>query len=107
MVSQKIKLLKRAADQKFGEAAADYRAVLNRIENNTLSYRNSLIHGAFIATWAEERLIQGKLGQSLTDFTAGMKPTDYAALQQEIQVVDSLAGELISTLPDLDSKPKS
>lgn len=107
LISQKIKLLKRSADQQFGTViAAPYRAVLNKVEN-TLTFRNSLVHGAFVATWAAQGLVQGKLGQSLTDLTAGMEPIGHDSLQQEIQTVDSLASELISAFRDLDSKPKS
>jgi hypothetical protein len=106
MVSQKIKLVMRAADQKFGEAiAAPYRAVLNKIIKRPLEFRNTLVHGAFISTWAEKSL-QGKLGRSLTDLTDGMEPMDYATVQRESRLLDDLAAELIAALPD-DPKPSS
>jgi hypothetical protein len=107
-VAQKIKLLRRAVEQKVGSAATEtYRSVLNKIDG-TLSFRNTLVHGAFIATWAAEGLLQGKLGQSLTELAAGMEPITYDSVQEQTQLLDALADDLIAAFPALpEPKPKS
>ena len=102
LVSQKIKLVRRAAVQKFGEdKCSRYRAVLNKIDKAT-EFRNTLVHGAF--TNDDERgYLLGKLGHSLTDMDKGLEPIGYARVQEEARTVDALAAELIAALRNLQT----
>jgi hypothetical protein len=106
LVSQKIKILRRAALEKMGEERSNqYRTVLNKIDKLT-EFRNTLVHGAFIEDH-EKGDLHGKLGRSLTEFDKGFEVIDYVRVQKEGETVDALAGELIAALLVCDFKPNS
>jgi hypothetical protein len=72
--------------------------VLNNFEKQ-IEFRNTMLHGAFIAGGVGIGTLHGKLGKSLSKLTEGMEPINYKKLRDEIEVLESLGADLISAFP--------
>lgn len=102
---QKVKLLRRTAQQKFPKKSEAYCALLNRADKINRA-RNNLLHGSFASDGKSSEL-RGRLGETLTNFDAGLQETGFADLQEASLAIDEVSAALISSLPELSDSPSS
>jgi hypothetical protein len=93
-ISQKIKILRRAVIQAYGEEkSAAIRSILNAIVTAS-EFRNDLLHGTFLIEAGGASTLQGKLGQSLTDPLHGLESINYSQVQKATDDIAQAAGSL-------------
>jgi len=106
-ISQKIKTVRRAARETFGDEGARWlalRPVLKDMDT-ALEFRNDLAHGAFLREGGGAGMKFGKPGQSMKELFKGFEGIDYEKIQSETSTISSINRRLVDwTVADIGSR---
>jgi len=94
-ISQKIKAVRRAAKEKFGDDGSQWLAlkpILNGLDS-VLEFRNDIAHGVFIST--DQRIELGKPGQSWSKPLEGFGKIDCGKVQSETAQLMAILRQLV------------